>query len=123
MENHKNEAGNVTKGIMYICDVLKEVAQIFESQQKCQEPYYEMPRFIYRGISMFYPYWDVESKGELHPSTERVKNDYIRSGLSLKMHRNSEIRICPAGGLAQNGYIRINYINTLENLVRNAKKH
>lgn len=123
MANNKNGAGNVTNGITYIRDILKEVADIFSDQQKKQEAYYGMPRFIYRGITKFYPYWDIESKGISKPSMKAVEDDYIRSGLSLKLYKSSKSEKNPVNALAESGYIRINYINALENLLRNARKH
>ena len=123
MDKSSNEAGNITNGINYICDVLNDVADIFKSQQERQEVYYSMPRYIYRGITKFYPYLDIDSEGVSKPEMKDVENDYIRSGLSLKMYRSSNAKKGQTNSLEENGYIRINYINALEKLLKNARKH
>ena len=123
MEAVIKESVNITNGIKYICEVLQKVKELFSIQQKRQECYYELPRFIYRGITKFYPYWDVDGNGISTPTEEEVKNDYIRSGLSVKLYKNSIGKENTCNNLAERGYIRINYLNSLENMIINAKKH
>lgn len=112
-----------SNGIMYISEILKEIAELYNSQQKKQAPYYELPRFIYRGISKFYPYWGINENEVSSPTIEDVENGYIRSGLSVKLHKNSEVKGETGDELAERGYIRINYLNSLENMIMNVKKH
>jgi len=123
METNNKKKENILDGIKYICDVISEVALLFEEQHRKQHVYYELPRFIYRGITKFYPYEDEGGKGISAPDLSEVKNDYIRSGLSLKMYRNSKEDTDSCNDLTDRGYIRINYLNSLENLIINAKKH
>lgn len=123
MEKTIRESENITNGIKYICDVLQKVEKLFSVQQKRQECYYELPRFIYRGITKFYPFWEIDGNGISVPTEEDVLNDYIRSGLSVKLYKNSKGKKETSNSLAERGYIRINYLNSLENMIINAKKH
>lgn len=52
-----------------------------------------------------------------------MRNDYIRSGLSVKLHKNSKMKGKTDNELAEKEYIRINYLNSLESMIMNVKKH
>lgn len=123
METTIKESENINKGIKYVCEILQKVEVLFSIQQKKQQCYYELPRFIYRGITKFYPYKDYDGKGISTPTEEKVQNDYIRSGLSVKLYKNSIGKGSACNSLVERGYIRINYLNSLENMIINARKH
>lgn len=131
METTNKESKNIIDGIEYVCDILMNVKQVYSLQQEKNACYYELPRFIYRGITKFYPYNDVGGDGIKTPEEEVVLNDYIRSGLSVKLYKNSigndtipkKDNNKSYNNLAERGYIRINYLNNLENMIINARKH
>lgn len=113
----RNDADKISRGIKYIIDLLNQVNTTFLAQIS---PYYNLPRFIYRGIRRFYPYNDPDGYSNSHPNVEEVMNDYIRSGLSVKLHYTSNKE---SDHSTLHGYIRVNYLNAIENLLRNARKH
>ena len=112
MASYKTTRNNMSKGIQYICDMLVKVKMIIEEDKS---PYYDLPYYIYRGVTRFYPSEEKESK---HPITERdVENDYIRSGVAVRMEYTSTKYDM------ENIYIRANYICSLKEMVNYAKKH
>ena len=116
----QKNAKDITNGVKYIMDVLSQVNNHFTEQLS---PFYNLPRFIYRGITKFYPYDYIEGDLPKSPSEESVMNDYIRSGLSVKLQKDSLSKELCKEKIESTGYIRINYINTLEHLLINARKH
>lgn len=107
--NNNDLQEGIKKLIDFFCKVHKET---------CVElSYYKYPRFIYRGISKYYPYKSID--GINHTSEQEVQNDYIRSGLSVRLDmtickENLHKRMIP--------YIRANYINALRDMIKTAKK-
>ena len=53
----QKNAKDITNGVKYIMDVLSQVNNHFTEQLS---PFYNLPRFIYRGITKFYPYDYIE---------------------------------------------------------------
>lgn len=123
METAIKEPENIINGIKYICEVLNDVCKLFGDQQQKQKCYYELPRFIYRGITKFYPYKDIDGEDILTPSIELVKNDCIRSGLSVKLYKSSKEKGEAYSNLTERGYIKVNYLNSLENMIMKVKKN
>lgn len=52
MASYKTTRNNMSKGIQYICDMLVKVKMIIEEDKS---PYYDLPYYIYRGVTRFYP--------------------------------------------------------------------
>lgn len=100
------------RGISCIVNFLQEVGKVTNKQLE----YYKYPQYIYRGISKFYPYQSKD--GMNHPSDEKVLDDTIRSGLSVRLDSykdNSKPEMKP--------YIRANYVNILRDMIKTAKRH
>ena len=106
--NNNDLQEGIKKLIDFFCKVQKET---------CVElSYYKYPRFIYRGISKYFPYKSID--GINHTSEQEVQNNYIRSGLSVMLDviickENLQKRMIP--------YIRANYINALQDMIKTAK--
>lgn len=102
---------NLQKGIGFVIDFLNEVKKVTSDQSE----YYKFPQFIFRGISKFYPY---QSKiGINKPTKDKVENDAIRSGLSVRLDSYDKRQpvVKP--------YIRANYVNALRDMIKTAKRH
>lgn len=78
--------------------------------------YYKYPRFIYRGISKYFPYKSID--GINHTFEQEVQNNYIRSGLSVML----DMIICKENLQKRMIlYIQANYINALWDMIKTAK--
>ena len=112
MTNYKATRDNMSKGIQYVCDMLAKVKMIIEEDTS---PYYDLPYYIYRGVTRFYP---SDGKESTRQTPEHVvENDYIRSGVAIRMENTSTMY-----GI-DNINIRANYICSLKEMVNYARKH
>ena len=73
-----NEIKEQNDGLQFIIELLNEVKNI----TNVNSTFYDKAKFIYRGITKFYPYGD-NSKGVKKPKIDKVESDYIRSALSV----------------------------------------
>lgn len=111
MKNKFTTIEDVIRGIECVASLLNEIKDI-ANVDMC--PYYKLPYFIYRGINKFYPN-NINEKEDY--TIEDVENDYIKSGLAVQMKITEKKYFCTPS------YVRINYINALENMLINARKH
>lgn len=112
MAHYKATRDNMSKGIQCVCDMLAKVKTIIEEDKSS---YYDLPYYIYRGVTKFYPSVEKESK---HQVTEYdVENDYIRSGIAIRMENTSLMY-----GI-DNIYVKANYICSVKEMVNYARKH
>ena len=118
--NQNNDANVIIMGVEYIDNILNHVKDSFKEQIS---PYYNLPRFIYRGISKFYPYSNPDSYKNKKPAIDEVMSDFILSGLSVKLHHNSDNKKFKNDQDFPHAYIKVNYIHAIEHLLRNARKH
>ena len=103
---------NICNGIASINEILGEVQEIIANNRS---PYYDTPRYVFRGITKYYP-----SKAEpqkKHYSVEDVEDGYIRSSQAVRMETTSEKYDL------EKAYIRANYLSGLHEMVSNARKH
>lgn len=112
----KKEYNKVSNGIKHICSILDHIGKFSD-----ESAFKDMGRYIFRGITRFYPDDELFPQNKLSGgnkySPKEVENGYIKSGLSIRLHKTAIISQCDSA------YIRANYINTLEELINNAKKH
>ncbi len=110
------ESNKVSDGIKHICSILESIGNFSD-----ESAFKDMGRYIFRGITRFYPDDESFPQNKLSVgnkySPEEVENGYIKSGLSIRLYKTAKISQCDSA------YIRANYINTLEELINNAKKH
>lgn len=105
----------IALGVDFIKVILSRVRDYTKNSE---DSYYNYPTFIYRGISKFYPVaYDIKNSNfsELDSKVKEdiVCKDYISSGLSVRL-RNT---------MNQDGLIRANYINVLQEMLLDARKH
>lgn len=114
----KNDATreNLSKGIGYINKIIGEVQDIIE---KGQSPIYDMPDYIFRGITKFYPSKKNKKDSE-KPSQYRISDierDYIKSGHAIRIGGTFE-----KYGIGKT-HVRANYVSSLKEMISNAHKH
>jgi len=105
---------DLSRGILCIATLLKELDSKIE---KDTLPFYDRPRFIYRGIHRYY---DDNNTSNSNTGSivggNNIQEGYIRSALAIRLlqtaNKNKEI-----------GYIKVNYINVLQNMIRDVKRH
>lgn len=102
----------ICKGIANINEIFGEVQKIIEDSKS---PYYDTPRYIFRGITKYYPSGSEPQKETY--DVDDVENGYIRSGQAVRMEATSNKYHL------EKAYIRANYISGLQEMVYNAKKH
>ena len=79
-----NEIKEQNDGLQFIIELLNEVKNI----TNVNSTFYDKAKFIYRGITKFYPYGD-NSKGVKKTKIDKVESDYIRSALSVRLSNSS----------------------------------
>lgn len=131
MENTEKNKECVVEGISYISQILSQIEEHIDNNTY---QYYNLPRFIYRGISKYYPAIDkceCDSQKEEHVKEVKevvekkveeevikvVENGYIASGLSIRLYKTAKEYTL------KKAYLRANYINVLEDMLRNVRKH
>lgn len=102
----------ICKGVAYIGELLWEIKKIVKDSES---DYYDTPRFIFRGITKYYPEKGKPKKRKY--TVEEVENGYIRSGQAIRMEATS------SKFNLEKAYIRANYISGLQEMVYNARKH
>lgn len=131
---------DVQEGMNYLNLILSQLSE-YIAEAGTQSQFYENPQFIYRGITRFYPFiyggigdnasnigngkenqtmseFEKTESGSIQPmisEIKSVKDDYIRSSLSVRLRDSSR-------GLMQNdAYIRSHYVNVLEEMIQKAQ--
>ena len=116
---------NISKGIQSIKSLLERFDNIMDMNT---QPFYERPRYIFRGIHRYYDDADKpgnvtsktdankDSNSEHKHTIEDVKNGYIRSALAIRL-------VNTANHNDESGFIKANYINVLQSMIRDVKKH
>lgn len=127
MESNIVTMSDVTQGIKFIMEFLDEVKEKTNIEGELD---YTLPKYIYRGVDCFYTY---DGERITHPTSGQVLDDHIRSGLSVRLDiiscKNGRITSYPRKKeerrkeILGDAYLRENYINTLQDLVRNARKY
>lgn len=123
--NH--DISNISKGVAEIIKILFEVSQLYEKHTVKLADKYISPRFIYRGVSAIYHKDSCDKKEKPQNSILNIngngcKNELnavdfdIRSGLSIKLKSDAYDK-------CKTHFSRIQYINHLEKLIKNARKH
>lgn len=110
-----NEIKEQNDGLQFIIELLNEVKNI----TNVNSTFYDKAKFIYRGITKFYPYGD-NSKGVKKPKIDKVESDYIRSALSVRLSNTK--KSYPKLEI-DNSYTRVCYTHVLQNMIQDAKKH
>lgn len=103
---------SICEGIASINEIFGEVQEIIK---KSKSPYYDTPRYIFRGITKYHPSTSEPQKEVF--CVQDVENGYIRSGQAVRMEATSQ------KFHLEKAYIRANYISGLQEMVNNAKQH
>lgn len=102
----------IEKGLFFLNKIIGEIAGWVKP--KTNYPFIQNPKFVFRGITRFYP--DVKEIDEDKTEKERVENDNIKSSLAVRLRDTSKSYI------RGNNYTRAFYVNALEDIIRKAKK-
>lgn len=113
----KTEFEKIAEGVALITKLMNEFIRM---AQDGKSNIYSMPVYIYRGISKFYRYSEPNGKGDKHPQLQDLENDFIRSGLSLKIAKS--ISEANSESVSENGSSRIYYLSAVEHLINDAKR-
>lgn len=113
MEKRAKE-NKISCGLKHIRAILDRIGKFSDESH-----FKDMGRFIFRGITKFYPDDESLLQNGINKvySPLDIENEYIKSGLSIRLHKTTSFNRCDSS------YIRANYINLLEDLINNAKKH
>lgn len=116
---------DVQEGMKYLEELLSKVMRIVDTAGK-QNRFYENPKFIFRGITQFFPGLDDNKKRindlvekhekiQIENELDIVKEDLIKSSLAVRL-RDISAKI-----VENKAYIRAHYVDALESMIRNAK--
>lgn len=104
---------NISRGVTELIKILCKISQLYDEHTNKLETKYVKPRFIFRGVSAIYDNNKKVKKLEYDFNSSLLE---IRSGLSIKLRNDAIER-------GEKNFSRIHYINYLEKLIRNARKH
>lgn len=104
----KNGLGNLNR-------IITKITQIINSSRKdCL--YYGKPKYVFRGITRFYNDMGIGSEEkDIEKESKDVNEDYIKSSLAVRLRDTSK------DYLKEGEFIRVSYINVLEDMIRKAK--
>ena len=106
---------NLSRGIQDIVTILHELDIKME---KDTYPFYNRTKYIYRGIHRYYDDSEIiegDSSRKKHILSDVIAG-YIRSSLAVRLLKTSSNN-------SEVGYIRANYINVLQDMIRDVKRH
>jgi len=111
-EEMRKARESICEGIANINEILGKVMEILKNGES---PYYDTPRYIFRGITMYHPGRN-ETKKDAY-TIDEIEDGFIRSGQAIRMEMTSQKYNL------EEAYIRANYISGLQEMVYNAKRH
>lgn len=101
----------IEKGLKHLHKIMDKINSIVKNTSE-KHNLYQNPKFVFRGITKFYPDTNVDEK---KPELYNVEHDNIKSSLAVRLRDTSK------DYLNDKNYTRAFYVNVLEDIIRKAK--
>lgn len=104
-------SGKIEKGLKHLHEIMDKINSIVKNTNDKSNPY-QNPKFIFRGITKYYP---DSKKDDKESELDNVEHDNIKSSLAVRLRDTSK------DYLNNKNYTRAFYVNALEDIIRKAK--